>query len=32
MSWNSSAIRGYAIAGSDGRLGTVSDLLFDDAS
>ena len=27
-----SAINGYAIAASDGRLGTVSDFLFDDAS
>ena len=26
-----SAIRGYAIAASDGRLGTASDFLFDDA-
>jgi hypothetical protein len=26
-----SAIRGYAIAASDGRIGTVSDFLFDDA-
>src|ERR1700674_3826664 len=29
---NASAINGYAIAASDGRLGTVSDFLFDDAS
>ena len=29
---NPSAIKGYAIAASDGRLGTVSDFLFDDAS
>jgi hypothetical protein len=29
---NASAIKGYAIAASDGRLGTVSDFLFDDAS
>jgi hypothetical protein len=28
---NASAIKGYAIAASDGRLGTVSDFLFDDA-
>ncbi len=32
MLWNASAIKGYAIAASDGRLGTVSDFLFDDAS
>ncbi|MGA3398080.1 MAG: PRC-barrel domain-containing protein [Acetobacteraceae bacterium] len=31
MLWNASAIKGYAIAASDGRLGTVSDFLFDDA-
>jgi len=29
---NASGIKGYAIAASDGRLGTVSDFLFDDAS
>ena len=29
---NASEINGYAIAASDGRLGTVSDFLFDDAS
>lgn len=29
---NASAINGYAIAASDGRLGTVSDVLFDDTS
>ncbi len=29
---NASAINGYAIAASDGRLGTVDDFLFDDAS
>ena len=29
---NASAIKGYPIAASDGRLGTVSDFLFDDAS
>ena len=28
---NASAVNGYAIAASDGRLGTVSDFLFDDA-
>jgi hypothetical protein len=32
MLWNASVIKGYAIAASDGRLGTVSDFLFDDAS
>jgi hypothetical protein len=30
MLWDASAINGYAIEASDGRLGTVSDLLFDD--
>ena len=29
---NASAIKGYAIAASDGRIGSVSDFLFDDAS
>ncbi|MGB8528989.1 MAG: PRC-barrel domain-containing protein [Rhodoplanes sp.] len=29
---NASAIKGYAIGATDGRLGTVSDFLFDDAS
>ncbi len=32
MLWNASAIKGYAIAASDGRLGTVSDFLFDDTT
>ncbi len=32
MLWNASAINGYAIEASDGRLGTVSDFLFDDTS
>ena|SRR5579872_2102162 len=32
MLWNASAINGYAIETSDGRLGTVSDFLFEDAS
>jgi hypothetical protein len=32
MLWNASAIKGYAIAASDGRLGTVNDFLFDDGS
>jgi sporulation protein YlmC with PRC-barrel domain len=31
MLWNASAIKGYAIKASDGCVGTVSDLLFDDA-
>jgi sporulation protein YlmC with PRC-barrel domain len=32
MLWNASAINGYAVAANDGRLGAVSDFLFDDAS
>jgi len=32
MLWNTSVIDGYAIAASDGQLGTVCDFLFDDAS
>jgi hypothetical protein len=32
MLWNASVIKGYAIAASDGRLGTVSDFLFDDCT
>ncbi len=32
MLWNASAIKGYAIAASDGQIGTVSDFLFDDAN
>ncbi|WP_370677093.1 PRC-barrel domain-containing protein [Pleomorphomonas sp. PLEO] len=32
MLWNASKIKGYAIAASDGDVGTVSDLLFDDES
>ena len=32
MLWNASSINGYAIAASDGRMGTVCDFLFDDAS
>src|SRR5271163_3835056 len=32
MLWNASAINGFAIAASDGHIGTVSDFLFDDAS
>jgi hypothetical protein len=32
MLWDASEMKGYAIAGSDGHLGTVSDFLFDDTS
>jgi PRC-barrel domain len=32
MLWNASVITGYSIIASDGRLGTVSDFLFDDAN
>ena len=32
MLWDASAINGYAIEASDGRLGTVSDFLFGDVS
>lgn len=32
MLWNSSALRGFTIAATDGEIGTVSDLLFDDQS
>ena len=32
MLWNASVINGYAIAASDGHLGTLSDFLFDDAT
>ena len=32
MLWNASALKRYAIAASDGPIGTVSDFLFDDAS
>jgi hypothetical protein len=32
MLWNASGIDGYAIAASDGQIGTVSDFLFDDAT
>jgi hypothetical protein len=31
MLWDAAAINGYAIEASDGQLGTVSDLLFEDA-
>jgi len=30
MLWDASAVNGYSIEGSDGRLGTVSDLFFED--
>ena len=30
MLWDASSINGYAIEASDGRLGSVSDLLFED--
>ena len=30
MFWDVSAIKGYSIRGSNGSLGSVSDLLFDD--
>jgi len=32
MLWNASALRGFAIEATDGQIGTVSDLLFDDLS
>src|SRR5271170_2325925 len=32
MLWHASAINGYAIAASDGQIGTVSDFLFDDTN
>jgi sporulation protein YlmC with PRC-barrel domain len=32
MLWTASKIKGYAVAASDGNIGTVSDLLFDDGS
>lgn len=32
MLWNASKIKGYTVAASDGDIGTVSDLLFDDDS
>jgi hypothetical protein len=32
MLWHASAINGYAIAASDGDIGTLSDFLFDDVS
>jgi sporulation protein YlmC with PRC-barrel domain len=32
MLWNASSINGYAILASDGTIGTVSDVLFDDTS
>ena len=30
MLWSASSINGYALAASDGKIGTISDLLFDD--
>ena len=30
MLWNASAIKGYTIEASDGEIGTLADLLFDD--
>lgn len=30
MLWDASAINGYAIAASDGKIGSVSDILFED--
>jgi sporulation protein YlmC with PRC-barrel domain len=32
MVWNASTIRGYAVVASDGKIGTVNDLLFDDTT
>lgn len=32
MLWNASAINSYAIAASDGKIGTISDFLFDDTN
>jgi len=32
MLWDISVLKGYAVMGSDGHLGTVTDLLFDDAT
>ena len=32
MLWHAAAIKGYAVAASDGEIGTVSDFLFDDTS
>lgn len=32
MLWNASRIKGYTVAATDGDIGTVSDLLFDDQS
>jgi hypothetical protein len=32
MLWNASAIKGYGISASDGKIGAISDLLFDDTS
>lgn len=32
MLWDASTIKGYEVEASDGRIGTVSDLLFEDVS
>lgn len=32
MLWTAAMMKGYAVSGTDGRLGTASDLLFDDVS
>ena len=32
MLWTAAMMKGYAVSGTDGHLGTVSDLLFDDVS
>ncbi len=32
MLWNGSVINGYAISASDGKIGTISDFLFDDTN
>lgn len=32
MLWDASAISGYAVSASDGKIGTISDLLFDDTN
>ena len=32
MLWTSSTVKGYAVSGIDGHLGTVADLLFDDTN
>lgn len=32
MLWTASKIKGYAISACDGKIGTVSDILFDDTN